>query len=469
MLPVLWKHQEQALEKSKGKDRFLYFCDVGTGKTGIVINKLRQIYRANKALLPTLIVCPIAVMKQLSREFVVFGGDYYKDKITIINQSNKKLKVEALKKSREIVIINYESCILDPIYKILADKKFKAVVFDEVHLLKKPTAKSLKKINNIIYTTKYRFGLSGTPILNNIGDVWSIFDVVCGCGAVFSENYYSFRATYMYDQVDAFRHKLSPEKKNMKKYVPRVGAIEAIKKKIEPYVFTVKKRDCLDLPPLVSKTVEVVETKEIQEAYNNMEREYIHYLTNGEAVVATTALTKVLRMQQILAGVLSTPEKEFIVVPERLKVLKDTIENIDYLGNKIIIWTVFTPSYRYISDMLKSLNIEHRMYTGVEGIKEKDTNIDDFVNDDNVRVLVANPSAGGRGLNLTIASYMIYYQRSYSLEQRYQSIGRIERGGSVHDKLTMIDIVASNTIDDVILEALDKKQNVLDKLTNFRR
>ncbi len=89
--------------------------------------------------------------------------------------------------------------------------------------------------------------------------------------------------------------------------------------------------------------------------------------------------------------------------------------------------------------------------------------------DKNVRVIVANQQAGGVGVNLTAASYAIYYSRSFSLEADIQSEARNHRGGSeIHKSITRIDLVCPDTIDGICLEALYRKENLASNILKIR-
>ena len=91
--------------------------------------------------------------------------------------------------------------------------------------------------------------------------------------------------------------------------------------------------------------------------------------------------------------------------------------------------------------------------------------MDRFRKDDSCRVMIANQGAGGAGINLVEASYSIYYSKGFSLEHDLQSEARNHRGGSeIHDKITRIDLVCPNTIDESINEALSNKQHVADRI-----
>ena len=94
--------------------------------------------------------------------------------------------------------------------------------------------------------------------------------------------------------------------------------------------------------------------------------------------------------------------------------------------------------------------------------------MDEFRNDPEIRVIICNQAAAGVGINLIEASYSIYYSKNFSLEHDLQSGARNYRGGSeVHEKVTRIDLIAENTIDELVNEALSNKQNISDRILSW--
>lgn len=101
--------------------------------------------------------------------------------------------------------------------------------------------------------------------------------------------------------------------------------------------------------------------------------------------------------------------------------------------------------------------------------KQLQTAVDDFQQDPSVRVMIANPAAGGTGVTLTAASVAVYYNRSFNLEHHLQSQARNHRGGSdIHEKITYYDLVSAGTIDEVILEALERKENLAENILRLK-
>jgi non-specific serine/threonine protein kinase len=187
-----------------------------------------------------------------------------------------------------------------------------------------------------------------------------------------------------------------------------------------------------------------------------------------EAVVARLAITKALRLQQIVTGFVKTDQDRVIKIVDnpRKSLLKELLEELAP-KHKIIVWAVYKENYSLIASVCEELRIEYTTITGQDSSKEKYDNMDKFNEDENVRVLIANPASGGIGVNLVASDYSIYYSRSYKLGDALQSAARNHRKGSeIHEKITHINIIAEGTIDETIDKALEMKQNLADLILN---
>ena len=142
------------------------------------------------------------------------------------------------------------------------------------------------------------------------------------------------------------------------------------------------------------------------------------------------------------------------------------------MDHKIIIWAVFKDNYSAIRKVLEKDGINYvEIHGGITG-KKKFEAVDAFNTDDSVRVIIGHPGSGGIGINLVAASHAIFYSRGFSLEHDLQAEARNYRGGSEqHDQITRIDLIAKDTIDERILEALEEKkktaETVLDETQTF--
>jgi SNF2 family DNA or RNA helicase len=203
--------------------------------------------------------------------------------------------------------------------------------------------------------------------------------------------------------------------------------------------------------------------------YKDMKQDYVAYL-GSKACVASMALIKGLRLQQILSGFFSDDDGGITRYADnpRMEVLRETLEDL-VDSHKVIVWACFRENYGMISDMLNAEKIRHTFLYGGMTDKQRNENIISFTTDESCRVLVANQQAAGLGINLVQSSYSLYFSRNFSLEQDLQSEARNYRGGSeIHTKVTRIDLVTPRTIDAVILKALAAKKNIAENILGFR-
>ena len=140
-------------------------------------------------------------------------------------------------------------------------------------------------------------------------------------------------------------------------------------------------------------------------------------------------------------------------------------ELLDTIGDqKVIVWSVFQPTYKAIADRCEKLGRTVAFLTGEQSIMQKQQAIEDFCRG-STNTLIANQRAGGTGINLVEAAFSIYYTRGYSLEDHLQSEGRNFRGGSeMHGKITHFHLEALDTLDEVVAAALLQKKSVAESV-----
>jgi SNF2 family DNA or RNA helicase len=243
--------------------------------------------------------------------------------------------------------------------------------------------------------------------------------------------------------------------------------------RIERKTFRVLKKDCLDLPDLVVQELEVELSKEQELAYKEMKDNFIAWVTTElkkdqpHAVVARLAITKALRLQQIVSGFVKTDDGEILRFKDvpRISALRDQLDILTK-NSKVIVWACFHENYAMIADVCKELGIK---YVEIHGdIRDKAGAAKQFETDPETRVLIGNQGAGGVGINLVAASYSIYYSRNFKLGDDIQSEARNHRQGSQqHEKITRFNMVATGTIDEDVSKALSTKQDISETILDF--
>lgn len=457
----LWAHQKQAIELFKDKPWGGLMFSPGTGKTRTAIELIRYKFTTHKTILPTLILCPPVVIENWRQEILKFSKIPPTRVHKLVGTGKQRLEI-LLEKRKEpsIFIGNYEALTMKGLFDELYNTQFDILICDESHRIKNPDAKRTKACIQLADRAKYKFVLSGTPVLRNLMDVWAQFRVLDG-GDAFGKNFFVFRSQYFYNKNAHVPHLNFPD------WRIRPNAECLISDMMKEKSMSVKKEDCLDLPPLVKKKIYVEMGSDQARAYKEMKKDFVTYI-NSEASSADLAITKALRLQQIVSGYakiepnVMNPEgsvHRFGDVP-RTEALKELL--IDLAPNhKVIVWACFKENYSMIKEVCESLKLEYIELHGEISQKRRDESIARFRSEEQIRVVIGNQGACGLGINLIEASYAIYFSRNFSLEQDIQSEARNYRAGSeCHLKITRIDLVTPETIDEEILSALANKQAI---------
>lgn len=471
-----WAHQKEAIKRAEPLRDFALFLDLGVGKTATTINILRKKYYAHNGLLRTLVLCPSIVIENWYKEFgmhstlqskVIMLYGTGKKRLKTINE--KLLKDDGVpfgpvnERLPAIAVTNFESLLMQDVLDALLDWAPEILVIDESHKCKDIKAKRTKATILLADQARHRYILTGTPILNTPLDLFSQFRIL-DSGETFGQNFFAFRAQYFHDKNAAM-----PRDRYFPNWQIRPGALEEITEKIQGKSMSVKKADCLDLPPLVTEEFYVDLSEEQGRLYNDLKKDYIAYV-GSEACVATLAITKALRLMQVVSGFITlekgdgTPKRNKKLENPRAMALKELLSEITPTS-KILVWAVFKENYETIRQACTDLGVS---YTEVHGDIPQETkykNVEKFNTDETCRVFIGHPGSGGIGINLVAADYSVVYSRNFSLEQDLQAKARNYRGGSeIHEKITRIELVARGTIDEIIYKKLADKQEISDKV-----
>ena len=414
----------------------------------------------NKRLLRTLILCPPVMIETWQREIAAHSKVGHLTLPLVGPGSKRLLFMRTHAAERPIVITNYETLLMQDVFLAIKEWEPEVLVCDESQRIKTFNSKRAKKAALLADKTKHNYLLSGTPVTNSQMDLWGQFRVL-DRGETFGTNFYAFRARYFRDKNAGM-----PSQKHFPNWVPIPGADEELNRLIYKKGIRVQKSECLDLPPLVKKKVFIELSKEQRRIYDEMRKEFVTYI-DEKAVTAQMAITKALRLQQIASGYAKTETGEEIEIKDnpRIEALRELLEDIGP-DHKVIIWAHFRANQSAVSKVVDDLGRSFTMLTGSQTQEEKQEAID-ALQSGAVSTIIANQAAGGVGVTLTAATYAIFYSRSFSLEADLQAEARNYRGGSeVHEKITRIDIIAKNTIDEMVASALEEKQDIAARIVD---
>ena len=454
-----YKHQLDALETSWNREVYALFMEMGTGKTKVLIDNMSMLYDKGK-IDGALIVAPKGVIGTWFKQEIPAHLVDHVEKKTILWQSliNKKQqeKLNTLFETDEdlhILIMNVEAFSTTKGLKfaekfINSHKTLMAV--DESTTIKNPKAKRTKNIIRISKQAKYRRILTGSPVTKNPLDLYTQCEFLDPYLLDF-QSFYAFRNRYAEMKTANFYGRSV-------QIITKFRHLDELANKLKPFSYRVLKEDCLDLPPKTFMKREIELTPEQQEVYSQMKKMALAFF-NGKAVTTATALTQIMRLQQITCGHFTADDGSIQDIKNnRLSELMDVLNEIE---GKVVIWAHYQHDVKKIIKEIQKVHGPGSVvdYYGLTPQDLRDQNREAFQNDSKVRFLVGTPATGGYGITLTAASTMIYYSNGYDLEKRLQSQDRIHRIGQ-KKPVTYIDIIAEDTVDNKIVKALRKKINI---------
>ena len=454
-----YAHQIKALEMSWDRKYFGLFMEMGTGKSKVLIDNISMLYDNGK-INGVLIVAPKGVVKNwYEGEIPTHLVDHIEHKSVLWQPLITKKQTKELNSLFEtgedlhILIMNVEALStqkgVDFAAKFLSSHRT-LMAIDESTTIKNPKAKRTKNILRLSKLAKYRRILTGSPVTKNPLDLYSQCEFLDPFCLDFA-SYYAFRNRYAEMKTANFYGRSV-------QIVARFRHLDELAEKLKPFSFRVLKEDCLDLPEktFMKRVVEL--TKEQKELYTQMKKMALAML-NGKVVTTKTALTQIMRLQQITCGHFTADDGTMQDIKNnRVDELMDVLDEIE---GKVVIWA----HYQYdVKKIIKEIQKVHGPGSVVDyyGLTPKDirqNNIEKFQNDDSVKYFVGTPATGGYGITLTAASNMIYYSNGYDLEKRLQSQDRIHRIGQ-KKPVTYVDLIAEDTVDNRIVKALRKKINI---------
>ncbi len=469
-------HQIQALQRMVGRRTYALFMEQGTGKTWTLLADAERLY-AKGSIDSLLVIAPNGVHTNwVNREIPAHMEGNIVARAWRSGANQKHLRsledLFRVRKQGEPVQFRVLAANIDA---LVTKKGFDfcerfllsgngLIVLDESSRIKNPDAARTKALMRL---RRYAVGAriaSGTPVTNAPVDVFAQMEFL-ESGLLGTTSYRAFVSEYAdvlpanhpmivnmtirnpraaFAQVIARNPDGSPRWRNLDK----------LQKLLEPHSFRVLKKDCLDLPEKIYKTITFELDAAQQRAYDKMQDE-LRIELDDRTELPVSELAALIKLQQITSGYVNTPLGVKYVSEDnpRLKTLMDAAEDVE---GKFIVWARFREELDAISAALTAAGIEHVQYHGGVSREDREAAVDQFQNG-SARVFVGQPQSGGIGLTLTAAETVFYFSNDFNLETRLQSEDRAHRIGT-RKNVVYIDIAAENTIDEQIARNLQRKQ-----------
>lgn len=248
---------------------------------------------------------------------------------------------------------------------------------------------------------------------------------------------------------------------------PKYRNLDKLSELIAPHSFRVLKKDCLDLPDKIYKTLFFELTQQQREVYAKAEKECRLVFEGNETPFAK--LNAVTKLAQITSGYYIHPASEQPVRIDgenpKLELLVDRVKAVVAAGEKIIVWAQFRVEIEDICTRLSQEGLNLVQYHGGVARQDRVDAIEAFQNGD-ADVFVGNQKAGGTGITLIAASFVAYFSNNYSLRDRLQSEDRAHRIGQTKN-VTYYNFAGVGTVDEKVIFALMNKKDVAETIIDL--
>ena len=350
--------------------------------------------------------------------------------------------LHAAKSEREKILDNIDNydVILTTYttYKNDIDKykniNFDYCIIDEAQNIKNPDAIITKAIKNV--NAKVKFALTGTPIENNLMELWSIFDFIM--------------PGYLYNK-SKFKSIFVNNDKN----------IIELKNLIKPFILRRTKKEVItELPDKIEQKIIIDLEKEHKRAYKG----YVNLITrkikenNQDNITVFSYLTK-------LRQLCLSPElmvKNYQGKNSKLDVLINIIN--DSSDEKILVFSQFTKVLEVIGKRLNEENISYSYLDGKTSAKDRVKLVEEF-NTNNNKVFLISLKAGGTGLNLTSANIVVHFDPWWNPAVEDQASGRAHRIGQ-KNVVNVIKLIAKGTAEERVINLQETKKELIEDVIN---
>jgi SNF2 family DNA or RNA helicase len=416
------EHQKEAIEKLAGSKRFILADDMGLGKTTATI--IAALETGAKKIL---IVCPASLKINWQREI-----ENYTDRSVYISEG-KNFSIE-----HDFVIVNYD--ILKNFYdlkgkteSLITQGNFDLIILDEAHYVSNGQAARTKLVNSFSKSCERVWLLTGTPMTNR---PMNYFNLLALIESPVAQNWMAYAIRYCQGyQFTAGTRKIWN--------VTGASNLEELRDRTSRQVLRRLKTEVLDLP---EKIITPVYLRLKSKLYEGLMGEYYDWYNRNpeESTSLTVQFSKLMKVRQVIAE-------------EKIKDTIELAENILEQDKKVIIFTNFTETLNRIADHFGKQAVR---LDGSTSKPQRQYAVDQFQDNEKIKVFVGNVKAAGVGITLTAAEAVIINDLSFVPGDLAQAEDRAYRYGQ-KNSVSVYYPIFDNSIEAIIYDMVNqKKQNI---------
>ena len=427
----------------------IYKCDLGgilademgLGKSIQTIMFIKEVLREKKDA-KVIIVVPTSLIYNWQKEFEKFGPELK----YVVVADNKQRRTEILEKQKDYNIFITSYGLIRNDKDEYENINFELCIVDEAQNIKNYQAQMTKEIKKI--KAKCKIALTGTPVENNIMELWSIFDYIM---PGYLNSVIKFREKYNIKDVDEEGLKI----------------LNLLSYQITPFILRRKKSDVIkSLPSKIENKVYIDLPEKQKMLYlkvlNDTKKEMDEMIANGGFQKSRMKILQLLtKLRQICIDpnvIYDNYKGESVKLEELVRIVKESIEN----NHKILIFSSFRRVLENVGKVFEKENISYYMINGSVKSKERMDMVEKF-NQNDTNCFLITLKAGGTGLNLIGADTVIHLDIWWNPQVENQATDRAHRIGQTKN-VSVIKLVTTGTIEEKITELQEKKKILSDNL-----
>lgn len=408
--------------------------DMGLGKTLQCLTLILS--RAQQG--PTLVVAPTSVCMNWIREAARFTPTL---NAAYLGDSEREVTVKNAG-ALDMIVCSYG--LLTHEAELLQSIIWNTVVVDEAQALKNPTAKRSQILFNLEADCK--IAATGTPIENHLGELWSLFRFI-NPGLLGSREHFNQRFAAPIEQYKDD------------------GARDALRRLVQPFILRRLKNDVLtELPSRTEITRKITPSEEEQVFYEALRRQALNnlsYSSEHAGKKRMQALAEIMRLRRACCNPkLVLPSST--VASSKLEAFAEIFQELKENNHRVLVFSQFVDHLAIIKDYLENQKITFQYLDGSTPIKKRNQAVKAFQQGEGDAFLISL-KAGGSGLNLTAADYVIHMDPWWNPAVEDQASDRAHRMGQTRP-VTIYRLVTEGTIEEKILDLHQQKRDLADSL-----
>lgn len=403
--------------------------DMGLGKT---LEMITLIAASNEEM-PSLVVCPKSLIFNWKNEFARYLPAMRAVEIYGTAKKRMELIAEIDPAEKAVYITAYDSLRSDAeFYKEIV---FSHVILDEAQFIKNVDAQKSRNVKSL--KALHRFALTGTPIENNVIDLWSIFDFIM---PGYLEDVNAFRGIYGGQDAD----------------------LERLSRRVGPFILRRTKNDVLkDLPDVFQRILTAEMTAEQKKYYDAQIMRARQMMDEGGK--AFDLLPYITRLRQVCVDP-ATFDEAYTGGSGKMNELSEIIDGyLEDGDHKLLIFSQFVKGLNVVEEMLRGKDIPYYMLTGDTDPRDRVSMAEDFNTAPDVKVFLVSLKAGGTGLNLIGADTVILLDPWWNVAAEDQAIARAIRIGQKRN-VEVIKLICEDTVEQKVIDLQNIKKDIIDRV-----